>query len=205
MKWNDAYSNNQEESSYIGSGAWFTTHMMGEYEDWNFIGDWVLDFVYNDSHYLHDMTITSNSSFLGTGAARFSPQTWTVSGFTDEENNFHMKIIYDGQDYWVDAISDTTIGDEKMSGTWVSSSGQIGTWSTISGGATKVVCRWDSFLKTVAKPTADYSCQYPYPAPDGDFCVIQEVSNNTCGNTHGLSLKENSPVGLGFFKPVIAP
>lgn len=206
MKWNDVYSSNQG-SSYVGTGAWITTHMTGEYEDWNFVSDWVLKFIDSIGNIsIHNMTITKNP-FVGTGVDLSTSQTWTVSTNQDDDGRNYMNILYDnnGQPYWIKAYTNTINDGEGISGTWVSSSGQTGTWSTISGGATKVVCRWDSFLKKVAKPTADYSCQYPYPAPDVDFCVIQEVSNNTCGNTHGLSLKENFPVGLGFFKPVIAP
>jgi hypothetical protein len=58
-------------------------------------------------------------------------------------------------------------------------------------------CKWNYFVKIVAKPTDDYDCAAVGGEEIwGSFCVIQSVYNDPCDGYHGLELKAVRP-GLG--------
>lgn len=71
------------------------------------------------------------------------------------------------------------------------------------------VCRWNYFVKIVAAPanatlkdgvwTSEKGLEIG-PAIWGEFAVIQEVTNDPCGGSHGLSYKSKAPSGFGFYK-----
>ena len=116
------------------SKAW-STH-------WDITGDWVLEFDYLGTLYIHDMTVTDNA-FTGTGGYPASGPpysiTWTVAG-TINGNNIEMTINYDSSSYYVDVVG-TIASDGTMSGTW-GNLGQSGTWCSSSGNAVMVGNGW---------------------------------------------------------------
>jgi len=216
MKWNDAWISNKDcdgdglldrhfgYDSYIGSGAWLTNHQSGTY--WSLIGDWVLEFDYNGSKYIHNMTITDDI-FNGTGTN--GSITWTVNGKV-VGNQVEMTIEYDHNNYYV-GVSGTIDDDGTMSGTWMNAS-QEGTWESTTGTATS--CDWNYFVKIVAAPADAYKVPENAngstilgiwynadgteigPVIWGQFATIQQVENDPCAGIHGVQYK--SPAGPGF-------
>ena len=58
-------------------------------------------------------------------------------------------------------------------------------------------CKWNYFVKIVAKPTDGYECaDVGGEEIWGSFCVIQSVYNDPCDGYHGLEFKAVRP-GLG--------
>jgi len=55
------------------------------------------------------------------------------------------------------------------------------------------ICKWNYFVKIVAKPSADYSCYAIW----GEFCVIEEIYNDPCAGYHGLLYASPDHLGLG--------
>ncbi len=228
MKWNDAWLSNMDcvgddlldrhygFPSYDNSGAWLTNHMSGEYEgDWtSLIGDWVLEFDYLGSPYIHDMTIVDDI-FIGTGGYPTGgpySTTWTVEG-TLSGDNVDFRIEYDGSSYYVEATG-TIAPDGSMSGTW-SNASQAGTWSSSSGMATKEVCEWDYFVKIVTPSTENGDTKdggYWYnedgeeigPVIWGSFAIVQEIENDVCGGLEGVQYKSFVSPGLGYYKDYAA-
>jgi hypothetical protein len=219
MKWNDAWLSNKDcdddslldrhygSDSYIGSGAWLTNHMSGSYlGNWLIIGDWVLEFDFDGTKFIHEMIVEDNT-FTGTGAYPAGGPysiTWKVIG-TIEGDNIAMKISYDDSGYFVDAVGKIA-QDGTMSGTW-SNNSQAGTWQSTSGSATKEVCNWDYFVKIVAAPEDAYAEDGIWYSADGtvigpviwgDFATIQEVENDSCAGIEGAQYI--SPVGPGLGK-----
>ena len=60
-------------------------------------------------------------------------------------------------------------------------------------------CKWEYFVKIVAKPTADYDCEeHEGEEIWGAFCVIQSVYNDPCAGETGIEMKADIP-GLGVY------
>lgn len=57
------------------------------------------------------------------------------------------------------------------------------------------VCKWEYFIKIVAKPAPETQCNEIW----GDFCIIQQVNNDPCVGTDGLHGIEylEQPAGFG--------
>ena len=122
------------------SNAWSTS------EKWNIVGDWSLRFMLGTGIYDHDMIVTFQNmytgKFSGTGysTTQSTPKTWDIQGTSEVVGStITLDLIYTtaGAGYTVHAVG--TIGGtgEIISGTWLSSSNQSGTWSSYSGQATK--------------------------------------------------------------------
>ncbi len=222
MKWSDEWLSNSDcnddgkldrgyscDPENAGSsgcyGAWLTNHERGSYlGNWDIIGDWVLEFDYLGSLYIHDMTIVDNT-FTGTGSAQFSSQTWTIEG-TLNGDNIEMTIDYDGSSYYVNVVG-TIASDGTMSGIW-SNPSQSGTWVSSEGSATGETCQYEYFVKIVT-PADDaekvdgkwYTLDGAEIGPViwGAFAIIQEKTNDPCGELGWEDYKSPSPVGLGFY------
>lgn len=223
MKWNDAWLSNTDcdgdklldrhygYPTYDNSGAWLTNHMSGEYyNEWDITGDWVLEFDYLGSLYIHDMTVVDNT-FTGTGgypAGGSYTTTWTVTG-TVSGDDIEMKIEYDSSSYYVDVVG-TIAEDGTMSGTW-SNASQSGTWQSTSGVAIRDLCEWDYFIKIVTPSTinGDYVYAGVWYNADGEeigpviwgaFAIVQEIENDACANLDGMQYKSPVSPGLGYYK-----
>jgi hypothetical protein len=60
-------------------------------------------------------------------------------------------------------------------------------------------CKWEYFVKIVAKPTADYDCEeHEGEEIWGAFCIIQSVYNDPCAGETGLEMKADIP-GFGVY------
>lgn len=80
------------------------------------------------------------------------------------------------------------------SGAWETNH-QSGTYENEDG----KICHWNYFVKIVAKPTADYSCEANGGQEIwGEFCVVQEVSNDQCDPDFKYSWHAENP-GLGTY------
>ncbi len=221
MKWNDAWLSNKDcdgngsldrhygYSSYIGSGAWLTNHQSGSYlSNWDITGEWVLEFDYLGSLYIHDMTIVDNT-FTGTGGYPSEGPytiTWIVTG-TINGDDIEMTIDYDSSSYYVDAVG-TIAQDGTMSGTW-SNPSQSGEWESTEGVATGEICKWNYFVKIVAAPSDAYTEDGVWYAADGTeigpeiwgaFAIIQQVENDHCAGLNGMQYVSPAGAGLGQYK-----
>ena len=199
MKWNDAWLSNVDCNndslldryygfdSYIGSGAWLTNHQSGEYTDWNVLGDWVFEFDYNSRKHPHDVHIETfeDGVFTAKGIHQIYFQTWTATG-TVSEDDFTMRIMYDGSSYTVDVVG-TISEDGTISGDWNSSP-------------------WNYFVKIVAVPTDAYVDEGIWYTADGieigeviwgAFAIIQQVENDACTGLHGQQYLSPTRAGLG--------
>jgi len=108
--------------------AWSTS------EKWNIVGDWELRFIYG-GNYDHYMTVTFQNMhtglFSGTG---HNSSTWDILGTSKVVGNtIYLDIKYTGSTYTVYAVGTINDGGFIVSGTWYSSTGQSGTWSSTSG------------------------------------------------------------------------
>lgn len=219
MKWNDAWLSNKDcdndgkldkhygFDSYIGSGAWLTNHMSGDYTEWSVLGDWDFDFYYNGNLYPHTVSINTETdgAFTATGLGLNDNNPWTATGTVNGED-FTMHIDYDNTVYWVDIVGLIT-EDGSIEGTW-SNNGQYGIFSTSKGIAISTNCNWNYFVKIVAVP-ADavasdgiwYSAKSIEIGPViwGSFAVIQEVENDVCAGMHGLQYSSAVSNGLGMY------
>lgn len=118
-------------------GNWamyFTYHVQG------LPGNWLLDVNYQGTHYLHDMTITTQSSDgtlsgtggwpTGSGPPYSYPYNWTLTG-NISGSTVNFTIFY--QNGYTASFSGTvSAGGTAMSGTWTGP-GQTGTWSATRG------------------------------------------------------------------------
>lgn len=59
-------------------------------------------------------------------------------------------------------------------------------------------CKWDYFVKIVAKPTADFECVGGNEIW-GSFCIIQQISNDPCAGITGVEFI-TQPAGFGYYK-----
>ena len=60
-------------------------------------------------------------------------------------------------------------------------------------------CKWEYFVKIVAKPTADYDCEeHGGEQIWGAFCIIQSVYNDPCAGETGIEMKADIP-GFGVY------
>jgi hypothetical protein len=240
MKWNDSWLSNMDcgtqvgqaqytdlytpdgnldrhypYDAYIGSGAWLTNHMRGEY--WCVKGDWehtaTLDGSQNTYDHAWTVATQEDGEISGTGRYLGGPQTWTFTG-TVKGNSFTLIEDYEGSSYFC-TLTGTIAEDGTISGTWEDSSGNTGTWMTTKGQAVKV--KFTYFVKIIAVPDDAYTDEpyWPdygwtwYSANDkeigkqiwGSFAVIQQVSNDKCLGEHGVIYNPVSPTGFGYYKP----
>jgi hypothetical protein len=206
--------------TYRGSGAWLTNHMSGTYESsnymWDISGDWV--FSINSGAYLHDYTFTmtalEDGTFTGVGGYPAGAVDYTFD-----------EVVIDGQItgdavtftavYYVNGLptgytwsaTGTIHADGHMSGTGTSG---VTTWTTTSGKATKITttCDWSDFVKIVAVPTdavlyggmwyTDSSMEVEIgPEIWGEFAIIQEVTEDECGEFNLADYRSELKSGLG--------
>ncbi|MDD5086926.1 MAG: hypothetical protein PHV16_04185 [Candidatus Nanoarchaeia archaeon] len=225
MKWNDAWLSNKDcdgdglldrhygFDSYIGSGAWLTNHMSGEYTNWNVLGDWVFEYDYNGGKHPHDVHIetfdTETGDFTAIGMHQNTGQTWTATGMVSG-NDFTMHVMYDGSSYTVEVEGEIN-EDGTIEGEWTSSTNQDGTWISTEGNAISTVCSWNYFTKIVAVPEDAVLGKDGvwYTAEDveigpviwGAFATIQEVYNDPCAGYEGILYNSPSPNGFGWYQP----
>ena len=228
MKWNDAWLSNKDcdddglldrhygHDSYIGSGAWLTNHMSGEYEQyvWDVSGEWVI--AVNDGRYLHDyvfaMTSLEDGTFSGVGGYPAGS-----SDYTFDEVVINGQVVGDSVAftavYYIDSVPTgytwNAVGtvDEfgQMTGT-----GDAGVyeWHSIEGEAQKIseMCYWNYFTKIVAAPDDAYTEAGVWytaegveigPVIWGSFATIQTVENDSCTGAHGLQYVSPVRAGLG--------
>jgi len=225
MKWNDAWLSNQDcdgdllldrhygHDSYIGSGAWLTNHMSGEYEgenySWDVSGDWTLDFASGTDN-RQFVNLVQDAEGIVTGEFWYlSGSDWLYGGtlqgtVTGDELYLHYErpepLTYTGDFYG-------TIGEGVITdGAFTDSNNNNLTWIA-TGTSEKVyeICSWDYFVKIVAAPSTAYlDGGYWYteddeeigPAIWGEFATIQEVYNDPCAGESGLQY--NSPLRSGL-------
>ncbi len=192
-------------------GAWLTNHERGSYlTNWDITGEWILNFDYHSSLYIHDMVVTDNT-FTGTGGypSGSNPYsiTWTVAGTIDGDN-IKMRMDYDHNSYYVDVIG-TIAQDGTMSGTW-GNLGQLGEWESTSGVAIGEICKYEYFVKIVTPADSSHVENGMWytdnsketeigPVIWGAFAIIQEKTNDPCGELGWEDYKSLGPVGLGFY------
>ncbi|MDZ7611921.1 MAG: hypothetical protein U5L10_04115 [Candidatus Moranbacteria bacterium] len=218
MKWNDAWLSNKDcdgdglldrhlgYDSYIGSGAWLTNHMSGEYEgedgkkckwtyftkivaapedaynSWNVEGDWVINAHGNS----HNMTITSQDSegnFEGYGNYQNGPQEWKIEDGKVDGDQISMNWVYSNSSY--EAYFEGTINSKgNLEGTFDDTSGHVDyAWESEEGVAEKY---W------YAEDGTEIGLVIW-----GQFATIQTVSNDTCGGEHGVQYLSPARAGLG--------
>ncbi len=218
MKWNDAWLSNQDcnadgkldrhydYASYIGSGAWETNHQWDTY--WLFDNTWELEFIldvepYGTYPHSWEVTTQTDGTIEGIGKSGIHEYTFVI---TVNDNSLEFTATYGstlpGYQYFAEG---TIAVDGTINGTWFSTLGEFGTWSSVEGTAT--LCEWNYFCKIIAVPLdADSVSGTWFDAdgveigPDiwGQFAVIQEVCNDPCAGDEGILYK--SPAGPGFGK-----
>ena len=119
------------------SKAWSTS------EKWDITGDWELRFILGTGIYDHDMKVTFQNMhtgvFSGTGqSSTNSSTTWDIEGTSEVVGNtITLDLIYTGVNPGYTVHAEGTIdAGVIISGDWSSSTGQSGTWSSLSGLAT---------------------------------------------------------------------
>jgi hypothetical protein len=207
--------------SYIDSGAWLTNHASGTYESstnyhWNLnTSPNKLDIPWAGTIYSYDVTFSQNGTILtGTLTDGYYPITNSLSG-TIDGNNVTFSFTYpDGSIQGVRTYVGTIDSTGKVSGTWSETGPEnaTGNWS-VTGFATKIpeMCSWSDFVKIVAVPSDAkkvdgtwYSADGTKIGPDiwGEFAIIQEVSEDPCGEASELglmNLKSDIRSGLGHW------
>ena len=125
------------EYTVCPSYAWSTS------DKWNITGYWELEFLLNGGIYDHDMTVTFQNMytgvFSGTGqSSTNSSTTWDIEGTSEVVGNtITLDLIYTGVNPGYTVHAEGTIDTGVIiSGDWSSSTGQSGTWSSLSGLAT---------------------------------------------------------------------
>jgi hypothetical protein len=232
MKWNDAWLSNMDCNgdgkldrhygfgSYIGSGAWLTNHMSGEYEGenyhWDISGDWVIHV--NNGAYAHDYTFAmvslQDGTFEGLGGYPAGSDPYTIdemviNGKIDDDNISFTAVYYANSSPTGYSWSATGVidGNGDMSGTGTSGVYQ---WESVEGKAQKIyeTCYWNYFTKIVAAPKDAVKVGGEWhidgvvigPVIWGEFATIQEVYNDPCEGYEGLLYKGEAPTGFGFYK-----
>ena len=115
------------------SKAWSTS------DKWNITGYWELRFMLNSGIYDHYMTVTfqdmHTGEFSGTG---HNSHTWDILGTSEVVgDNIYLDIKYQGSTYEVYAVGTIGAVGTIIGGSWSSSIGQSGSWSSTTGGATQ--------------------------------------------------------------------
>lgn len=91
------------------------------------------------------------------------------------------------------------------SGAWETNH-QFGEYTIEDGKA----CSWSYFVKIVAVPSNAKLVGEIWLTSDGveigsstwgEFAIVQEVYNDTCGGSHGISYKNEAPNGFGYYMP----
>jgi hypothetical protein len=210
--------------TYRGSGAWLTNHASGTYEStalspWVVSGDFVIPFEYLGGYYNHDLSLTDTDGVLtgNGGYPNGGPYSywWDITTGSISGDTISWTAIYSGG---LDAVgtiwnvSGTIADDGSITGTWnddYSGGYREGTWALPAGTATKTAqsCTWSDFVKIVAAPTDADLVEDDWqtsegveigPSIWGDFAIIQEVSENPCGEDLGLlNYKSDLRSGLG--------
>ena len=104
----------------------------------------------------------------------------------------------------------TIAEDGTLSGTWENNS-QSGDWKSTYGNATRELCEYDYFVKIVTPPDESLSDGTTWYTEDGGeeigpviwggFAIVQEVENDSCGDSQGLLYKSPVSPGLGYYTP----
>ena len=106
-----------------------------------------------------------------------------------------------------DGLLDRHLGFDSYigSGAWLTNH-QSGEYTDEAGNG----CNWNYFVKIVAAPADATKENGVWHASDGkeigpviwgDFATIQQVSNDRCGDEHGMLYKNEAPSGFGFYRP----
>jgi hypothetical protein len=217
-------------STYRGSGAWLTNHASGTYDGHNVTGSYVVAFELGGTYNHDLSLTVNNGQVTGAGSypagSAIHQYEWVVDSGTVTGNTITLTAHYT---LGADAVTPLTVmhmtgtinPDGSMSGTWTDDyqgGSRAGTWSTTSGNGSVMSCSWSDFVKIVAAPTDAYldtSVQGAYgegvwytqqngteigPAIWGDFAVIQEVSNDPCGqSTDLMNFRSDVRSGLGHW------
>ncbi len=114
----------------------------------------------------------------------------------------HVDLIMKWNDAWLsnkDCNNDDTLDRPSDFNSYISS----GAWLTNHQKATEEDgCKWEYFVKMVAKPTADFDCTSVGGTEIwGSFCRIQQIYNSNCEGDewHGVLLLAK-PAGFGAWK-----
>lgn len=208
-------------TSYIGSGAWLTNHAKGTYESSteytsDVTGTYEFDILYLDNHYYYDVELVqSGDSVTGTLTDTYLPAQYTdkvlpLTG-TVTGNSVIFEVVYPGPSWGTRTYEGDIDGSGAMTGSWSDdgTDGAYGTWSTLEGNATTVydTCEWSDFVKIVAVPETAYLVDDYWISEDGveigpeiwgQFAIIQEVSDDPCGEGEDLmNYKSELRSGLG--------
>jgi len=221
MKWNDAWLSNKDcdgdglldrhygFDSYIGSGAWETNHQWGTY--WLFDSTLELEFIldvppYGTYPHIWEVTTQTDGTIEGIGKSGIHEYTFVI---TVNDNSLEFTATYGatlpGYQYFAEG---TIAVDGTINGTWFSTFGESGTWSSVEGSAT--LCKWNYFCKIVAVPLDAVLVSGTWVDADGveigpdiwgQFAVIQEVYNDPCAGEGGILYKSPAGPGLGKYGP----
>jgi hypothetical protein len=203
-------------------GAWLTNHASGQYEGSNYVfgaltGQYVLSFVLGGT-YNHDVFLTNTGGALtGNGGYPVGgpySYTWDIISGAVAGNTIDFDAVYTSANEALGTlmhVTGTIQPDGTVSGTWNDNylgGYREGTWSS-TGMTVKETCYWNDFVKIIAVPTGavlglDGNWYTPEnvligPSIWGSFAIIQEVSENPCGETSlGLmNFKSDVRSGLG--------
>jgi len=120
------------------SNEWLTS------EKWDITGEWNLTFMYSGSPYNHDMTVTFQNMYTGVfsgyGHSNTDSSIWDIQATSNVSGDtIHLDLIYTGVNagYTVHAVGTIDSNGHIVNGNWTSSAAQSGTWSSITGHATK--------------------------------------------------------------------
>jgi len=226
MKWNDAWLSNKDcdgdgkldrhygFSGYIGSGAWLTNHASGTYQksnaaNWNVSGNWLLDFAGGtDNREFRNLVQDEEGNVVGEFWWLNGPN-WEYGGTLAGNvvgNTLHLN--YDRDPILYTGVFDGVISENSITdGTFSDSHGNHLLW-TATGTAIAVdnTCSWSDFVKIVAVPSdAELENGYWYsadgteigPAIWGEFAIIQEVSDDPCGEFNLMDYRSELRSGLG--------
>jgi len=130
--------NPNTEYTVFPSKAWSTS------EKWNITGEWDLEFMLVGA-LDHHMTVTIQDMHTGvfSGTGYYIPNTsytWDIQGTSIVVGNtITLDLIYTGANAGYTVHAEGRIDDDGhiVDGTWSSSAGQSGTWSSITGFATE--------------------------------------------------------------------
>ncbi len=224
MKWNDAWLSSKDcdgdnkldrhfgYPTYKDSGAWLTNHAQGSYDSYNIAGTQVFDYEWNGGHYPNDVVLNqSGSNITGTIGWPSAADPYLVIGTvvgTVTDNTVTLTVDYNDRPY-DRSMTGTISPDGSITGTWVDAniSADHGSWSTTTGSSEITACTWSDFVKIVAVPSSSLMVDDKWTTADGveigpviwgDFAIIQEISDNPCGNDLGLlNYKSKLRSGLG--------
>ena len=227
MKWNDAWLSNKDCTgdgkldrhfgylTYRDSGAWLTNHASGTYlsetaSSWDVSGTWLLDFAGgSDNREFRDLVQDGEGNVVGE-FWWFNSSTWQYGGtLVGNISGNVLSLHYDRSPAYIytgdfkGVVGETGITD----GTFSDSNGGSYTW-TATGAAVGVydTCTWSDFVKIVAAPADATLVSGNWisigggeigPAIWGEFAIIQEVSEDSCGEMDLENYKSPLRAGLG--------